>query len=116
MATNNQAKSKDSKTGRGGNRTGAGRPPGAATKKTRAIADKAAEEGITPLEVMLEAMNESRNAGDLAAAAGFAKDAAPYIHPKLAAIEHSGPNGGPIELATKDQRQAAVDAALRANG
>ena len=26
-----------------------------------------------------------------------AKDAAPYIHPKLAAIEHTGEGGGPID-------------------
>lgn len=26
-----------------------------------------------------------------------ARDAAPYIHPKLSAISHSGPDGGPIK-------------------
>lgn len=44
-----------------------------------------------------------------------AKAAAPYMHPRLAAIEHSGPNGGPIELSAKEQRDAAVSAALRAD-
>jgi hypothetical protein len=92
MAENNQTKS-----GPGGARKGAGRKPGSATKKTRAIADKAAAEGITPLEVMLEAMNAFRSAGDLEKAASFAKDAAPYIHPKLAAIEHTGADGGAID-------------------
>lgn len=85
------------------------------TQKTREIADKAAASGITPLEVMLEAMNTFRNRGDLEKAAGFAKDAAPYIHARLAAVEHSGPNGGPIELSAKEQRDAAVSAALRAD-
>lgn len=28
-----------------------------------------------------------------------AKSAAPYIHPRLAAIEHKGEGGGPIEIA-----------------
>lgn len=54
-------------------------------------------------------------------AAGFrqmaqecARDAASYVHPKLAAIEHTGANGGPIEVrASKEQRDAAVSAALR---
>jgi hypothetical protein len=50
----------------------------------------AAVAGITPLEVMLEAMNAFRQAGDMEKAAGFAKDAAPYIHPRLAAVDHKG--------------------------
>jgi hypothetical protein len=80
---NNQTKS----NGRGGRRPGAGRKVGSATKKTREIADKAAAAGITPLEVMLEAMNFYRSGGDLEKAAGFAKDAAPYIHAKLSSVE-----------------------------
>jgi hypothetical protein len=28
----------------------------------------------------------------------MAKAAAPYVHAKLAAIEHSGPEGGPIQV------------------
>jgi hypothetical protein len=96
MAENNQPKS-----GPGGKRAGAGRKPGSATKKTREIADKAVAQGITPLEVMLEAMNFFRELGDMAQAAGFAKDAAPYIHPKLAAIEHSGKDGGAIETVSR---------------
>jgi|SRR5882672_2351146 len=92
MSENNQTKS-----GRGGARKGAGRKTGSATKKTREIADKAAAAGITPLEVMLEAMNSFRESGNMEKAAGFAKDAAPYIHPKLAAIEHTGADGGAID-------------------
>lgn len=41
---------------RGGAREGAGRPEGTANKRTREIADKAAAEGLTPLEVMLDNM------------------------------------------------------------
>jgi hypothetical protein len=44
-----------------------------------------------------------------------ARDAAPYLHPKLSAIAHSGPNGGPIEFVAKEQRDAAVAAASRAD-
>ena len=40
----------------GGRRIGAGRKAGAATTRTRAIADKAAETGILPLDVMLDNM------------------------------------------------------------
>jgi hypothetical protein len=45
-----------------------------------------------------------------------ARDAAPFMHARLAAIEHTGANGGPIIIkATKEQRDAAVNAALRAD-
>lgn len=101
-AENNQPKS----PGPGGARKGAGRKPGSATKKTREIADKAASEGITPLEFMLKIMrtepHEGMESHQLLAlnADRFeaAKAAAPYIHPKLAAIAHSGPDGGPLAV------------------
>jgi hypothetical protein len=83
---------------RGGARKNAGRKAGAATRKTREIADRAALQGITPLEVMLEAMNSFRDKGDIEKAAGFAKDAAPYIHPRLAAVELTGKDGGPVVI------------------
>ena len=70
----------------GGRRAGAGRTLGAATKKTRAIADQAAAEGITPLEVMLNAMRAALLEGDLPFAVSIARDAAPYCHPRLSAI------------------------------
>ena len=72
---------------KGGARVGAGRPKGTLNKKTQEIVAKAAASGISPLEVMLEAMNAAREEGNLAAAAGFAKDAAPYMHPRLANVE-----------------------------
>jgi hypothetical protein len=97
MADLNQTKS----TGRGGYRKGAGRKPGSATKKTREIADRAAASGITPLEVMLEAMMSLRASGEIEKAASVAKDAAPYVHPKLAAIEHTGADGGAIQTENK---------------
>jgi methanogenic corrinoid protein MtbC1 len=94
---------------RGGKREGSGRKVGSATKKTREIANKALEEGITPLEVMLETMRTAYYAADdcenaearsalLKIAHDAAKDAAPYVHPKLAAVEHGGKNGGPLQV------------------
>lgn len=67
----------------GGKRNGSGRKAGSATQKTREIANRAAAEGITPLEVMLHAMRKHYEAGALDAAASIAKDAAPYMHPRL---------------------------------
>lgn len=84
MSENNKPKSK-----RGGARKGAGRKPGSATVKTRAIADQAAKDGITPLEVMLVAMRKLYGDGDLVSAARIAKDAAPYMHTRLNAIDHT---------------------------
>ncbi len=71
----------------GGKRKGAGRPAGAATRKTRAIADQAAAEGLTPLEVMLRAMRLHATAERWDDAAAIAKDAAPYIHARLSSVD-----------------------------
>jgi hypothetical protein len=91
---------------RGGARSGAGRRKGAATKLTREIADKAAAEGITPLEVMLGAMralwgqatkDKEAVAVDLAQkAADIAKDAAPYMHPRVSPTEAPKPGANDI--------------------
>jgi hypothetical protein len=77
---------------RGGKRPGAGRPKGsveAKTVKRREVAEKALEQGITPLEVMLEAMRSALGpeGTNYVAAQPFARDAAPFVHPKLAATE-----------------------------
>lgn len=122
----NQTKS----TGRGGKRPGAGRKKGSATKRTREIADRAAAEGITPLEFMLRIMRQETDHEDPkiaiareAMAFEAAKAAAPYVHPRLAAVEHSGPDGGAIPVAALDasslstevlsEIMRAKDAALR---
>lgn len=104
--------------GRGGARPGAGRKPGSKNTKTREIADKAAADGITPLEVMIRAMRayvdeadrlhdeavtvelvgegdtretvtalRKASLGAITAAAGVAKDAAPYMHPRLQQVQ-----------------------------
>lgn len=95
-----------------------GRPKGSANVRTREIADRAAREGITPLEVMLAAMRHAYDmaaqSGDaeklelLSVAAEHAKSAAPYIHPRLSSVEVSGPNGGPVSFHAwlQSQRQA----------
>lgn len=83
---------------RGGVRKGAGRKKGSLSKKTREIAEKAAATGITPLEVMIEAMRKAyKSKGGAAAAFQYAIAAAPYMHPRISSIEVSGPDAGPIE-------------------
>ncbi|MCI0598596.1 MAG: hypothetical protein L0Y60_03585 [Beijerinckiaceae bacterium] len=85
----------------GGRREGSGRRKGSLNRKTQAIAkDMIASGALTPLEVMMKAMKVHADARRWDQAAMIAKDAAPYIHPRLAAIQHAGADGGPIE--TKD--------------
>jgi len=77
---------------RGGRRPGAGRPRSRVRALTREIANRCAEEGITPLEFMLRVMRDE--SADLQTRADMAKSAAPYIHPRLQAVEHAGWDGG----------------------
>ena len=72
---------------RGGKREGAGRKPGVPNKATQAQREAVAASGLTPLEYMLQVM---RTSGDEARQLDAAKAAAPYVHPRLAAVEHSG--------------------------
>lgn len=76
---------------RGGKRPGAGRPKGSANKRTREIADKAAEEGVTPLEYLLSVMRNEL--ADEARRLDAAKAAAPYVHPKLSTVELGNKDG-----------------------
>lgn len=114
MTENNQksGRYKTKAPSRGGVRQNAGRKEGAATKKTREIADREADNGLTPLEVMLITMrlcmdeaiafrqivtadgqiDPQANAAAFALyekAADVAAKAAPYMHPRLASVEHS---------------------------
>jgi hypothetical protein len=73
---------------RGGNRPGAGRKRGSPNKATAERQAEIAASGLTPLDYMLTIMrNEELEA---ATRLDAANKAAPYVHPKLAAIEHSG--------------------------
>ncbi len=112
MSEKNQTNQKKS-TGRGGARPGAGRKKSAVTVKTREAAEKVIAEtplDETPLAVMVRVMRRfweeaevklaSLDDDDRAAglklmkmASDSAAAAAPYIHPRLAAIEHTGKDG-----------------------
>jgi hypothetical protein len=81
---------------RGGKRDGAGRKAGSLTKRTRQVAEGVIGEGQTPLEYMLGVMRDPTK--EHALRADMAKAAAPYVHARLAAIEHTGKDGGPLTL------------------
>ena len=70
---------------KGGARSGAGRKPGAANKKTQEVQAAVAASGITPLDYMLQIMRDP--GAESASRLDAAKSAAPYVHAKLASIE-----------------------------
>lgn len=93
---------------RGGKREGAGRKKGSANVKSSEIAAKALEQGVSPLEIMLGAARElwtlaqaepeaEKRIPLMQAASAEAARAAPFVHPRLQTIEHTGANGGPIQ-------------------
>jgi hypothetical protein len=73
---------------RGGKREGAGRKPGVPNTKTKELIEKVESSGLTPLDYMLGLLRDEQ----LSTEARFeaAKAAAPYVHARLAAVEHSG--------------------------
>jgi hypothetical protein len=71
---------------RGGARKGAGRKAGTATVRSRSVADKLLDQKLTPLQVLVEAMELAYEAGDMRAAANMAEKAAPYMHPRLSSV------------------------------
>ena len=124
---------------RGGARVGAGKKKGSINKATRALREQIAATGLTPMEVMLSNMQRAyeeahkseaditseavkgcehdeilarvkRAVGYRQIAQNCAKDAAPYAHPRLATIEHGGPDGGPIMVGqvTDEDRAKAL--------
>lgn len=96
----------------GGKREGAGRKRGIPNKASQERQAKIAAGGETPLDVMVAGMRfhyaiatglmaESEPdaksiVAALDAAGEFAKDAAPYVHPRLTAVEATGKNGEPL--------------------
>ena len=84
---------------RGGRRVGAGRPRGSATKRTRAVANAAAELGHSPLSYMLDVLANPKTSP--ARRDRMAENCAPYMHPKLnavATVDASAKPCPPLEL------------------
>ena len=103
---------------RGGKRPGAGRKNGTPNKATQKRQSEIAESGSTPLDALIKKMRFHLSIFDgevakgdeadgkalsiaMDKAAEAARDAAPYVHPRLASIQHAGEGGGPIQLEAK---------------
>lgn len=78
-------------TQRGGKRPGAGRKAGAPNKATAARQEAVEASGLTPLNYMLSIMRDETAAKEDRFEA--AKAAAPYVHPKLASVDHQSSDG-----------------------
>jgi hypothetical protein len=78
-----------------GKKTG-GRTKGVPNRATAAKAAQVEASGLTPLDFMLNILRDETETHDNRAWA--AEKAAPYIHPKLAAVEHTGKDGGPVAV------------------
>ena len=76
---------------RGGTRPGAGRKPGAPNKATAQQRKAAAESGLTPLDYLLSVMRDATVPRELRVDA--ANKAAPYVHAKLASVDHKSSDG-----------------------
>ncbi len=85
-----------------------GRQKGTGNKATAKLAAEVAKSGKTPLQFLLDRMRNAK--ASMAERIECAKAAAPYVHPKLASIEHKGKDDAPaikhnhmIEAAHYDQ-------------
>lgn len=76
---------------RGGKREGAGRKPGAPNKATAKRQAEVKASGLTPLDYMLNVLRDENASPD--ARMWAAEKAAPYVHPKLAAVDHTSSDG-----------------------
>lgn len=78
-----------------GKKTG-GRQKGSRNKATAAKAEAIAASGLTPLDWMLSVLRDPTIDYDRRDKA--ARDAAPYVHPRLASTELSGKDGNPFVI------------------
>lgn len=96
---------------------GRGRPKGAINKSTalaREAIAKLVDGNADRLQEWLDQIAEDEKQGP-AVAFKLLMDVMEYHVPKLARTEHVGKDGGPIEVVSKEQKDAAVNAALRAD-
>jgi hypothetical protein len=82
-----------------GRKTG-GRSKGTPNKATAEKAAAIAASGLSPLDFMLRIMRDEGQEPEVRLDA--AKSAAPYVHPRLAAVEHTGKVALPIVISSTD--------------
>jgi hypothetical protein len=100
---------------RGGHRPGAGRKPrdpsvpprirAISVERSPIVKERVASARLMPLDVMLDAMTELHEAGDLKEAAKIAALAAPYLHPKMAPADVKTINGTARSVQALDKHE-----------
>jgi hypothetical protein len=76
-----------------------GRKPGSQNKAKRQEAIAIAQSGLTPLDYLVSVMRDE--AMPLERRMDAAKSAAPYVHPRLASIEHGSDPDSPMQMVQK---------------
>lgn len=110
--------------GGGGPRKNAGRKSGAATIRSRRIADELGAEGTTPLHIMIDTMREIWSVAlgipeqadrirKKIEACAIAEKVAPYIHPKLASTDISVRRVNDIRDLSDKELEALLASAAR---
>ncbi len=92
-----------------GKKTGGGTRKGRPNKRTlglRLLREKADQAGEMPHEFLLRVSQSEKI--DVPVRMDAAKAAAPYFAPRLASVEMTGPNGGPIEHRIAGARDAVA--------
>ena len=90
-----------------------GRKRGTPNRASAARQAEVEASGITPLDYMLKVMRDEN--ADPHQRFEAAKSAAPYIHPKLANIQHGSDPDNPLNTVTDADRIAVIKAFLAAN-
>src|SRR5260370_28791785 len=76
-----------------GRKTG-GRKKGSRNKRPRELIERIEASGLVPLEYMLSVMRDEKQPQDVRME--MAKAAAPFVHPRLAAVKMQGDRGAPL--------------------
>jgi hypothetical protein len=76
-----------------------GRKRGTPNKRTTELQARIRATGMMPLDFMIAVMRNAKAPLELRFEA--ARQAAPYVHPRLTAIEHSGTDGGAVPVEVK---------------
>ena len=71
-----------------------GRQKGTLNRKTQEVITEITASGLTPMEFMLMVMRDESE--EMPRRLDAAKNVAPYVHPRLATIEHTGKDGDPL--------------------
>jgi hypothetical protein len=89
----------------GGRKPNAGRKRGTHNKRTEQQIEEAKKGGILPLEYLLSIMRNENEPKELRISC--ARDAAPYLHPRLQSITHKEEQIDPTKM-TDEQLAAAI--------